>query len=418
MAKKIEEVLTEEKQSTAEKKFIPTGCTLLDLNVGGGVGMGWLAGSIVNLIGDKSAGKSFIKNETMAAAHYAYGKKLKRYSDDTESGDTFDTTALYGVDLHPFEQQIGKSVYEDSTTVEELDAKVSLFLDTIKDDEVGIYAVDSLDGLTDANKDDMEEERKKQLVQGKEVKNAGDYGTSIQKFLSQHFFRTKHSQLMNKNALLIIVSQIRDKLNAGMFEQKWQVSGGKALEFYSHTRLVLASVCKIKRGDRIVGAVIEAKTIKSKTPRPFRVCRFSFYFDYGIDNIGSNIDFLFDLRNDRGELTPSLASSIPWDAKREYSYKSLCAWLEEIQKLDYCKQKKKDDTGRAALTAEWLKEFVKTDEELSVLYYAEFGKHYTRDELIEMCENDRKLERELEKRVIEKWEAEEEAVRTNRKRKY
>lgn len=417
MSKKIEDALTAEK-AQSDAKFIPTGCTLLDLNVGGGVGMGWKAGTIVNLIGDKSAGKSFIKNETIAAAHYTYGKKLKRFSDDTESGDTFDTSALYGIDIHPSEQQIGKKVFTDSETVEELDAKVGTFLDHIADDEVGIYAVDSLDGLTDANKDEMEALRKKMLLDGKEVKDAGDYGTSIQKFLSQHFFRTKHSKLEKKNALLIIVSQIRDKLNAGMFEQKWNVSGGKALEFYSHTRLVLANVAKIKKGDRIVGAVIEAKTIKSKTPRPFRVCRFSFYFDYGVDNIGSNIDYLFDLRNDRGDLTPSLANYIPWDAKREMSYQSLKDWLEEIDMLEHCKEQKKLETGRSNLTQEWLESFVKTDEKLSAQYFAEFGRHYTRDELIAMCEEDRKLERELEQRVIAKWEAIEDSVKTGRKRKY
>lgn len=45
-----------------------------------------------------------------------------------------------------------------------------------------------------------------------------------------------------------------------------------------------------------VGVVVKAKTTKSKTPRPFRECFFSFLYDYGLDNIGTSIDYLFDLR--------------------------------------------------------------------------------------------------------------------------
>ena len=270
----------------AEKKkaapaMMLTGCDLLDLLVGGDKGVyGLPFGTIVNIIGDKSAGKSFLKNEIIAANHWALGDSMRWESDDCESGDTFDTTRLYGFDIHPAGRRIGsKKDIEDSATIEEMDAKVSLFLESMDEGQVGIYAVDSLDGLSDATREAMEAGRLGQLKNGKDVKDPGDYGAQIAKFLSQQFFRTKHKKLEDAGVSLILVSQIRDKMNAATYGPKWEVSCGKALEFYCHTRIFLKTVLQIKKGDRVVGAYVEATTIKSKTPRPYRKVYYSVFLD-------------------------------------------------------------------------------------------------------------------------------------------
>lgn len=405
------------------------GCDLLDLLVGGAKGvMGLPFGVIVNLIGDKSAGKTFVKNEILADNYYRYPGRFHWFSDDCESGDTFDTTALYGVNLRPVDKdgnfKIGSKKLDDSKSVEEMDAHVSIFLTHMNDQDkgaLGVYALDSLDGLTDATKQDMEVKRMNQLKAGKDVKDEGSYGMQIPKFLSQHFFRNKHHELEAMNTSLVIVSQIRDKIDAMGYGPKWEVSCGKALEFYCHTRIFLTTIRKIERDGRIVGAYVSAKTIKSKTPRPFREVRYIVYFDYGIDNIGSNLDFLYDLREKDGKLKED-AQAIKWEGGADVSKDNMIKWLNENELMASVKEANKAAGGSNQVSLsfcqEWLQKQFKDDPKLEEKYYAFFGKTYTRDELIALCENDPAMDQELTHRVIAKWEALEDAVATMRRPKY
>lgn len=413
--------MAEPKPTTNQSIYFSFGCTLFDLMVGGAPGvMGLPAGAIVNLIGDKSAGKSFLKNECIAANHHSRkGKGFRWFSDDTETGDTFDTTSLYGINIRPEARKIGTRSVEDSATVEELDAKISLFLESLKDDECGIYAVDSLDGLSDANRESMQTARANQLKQGVEVKDKGDYGMQIAKFLSQHFFKGQHQAIKYKNAMLIIVSQIRDNPEATMFGQKWEVSGGKAMEFYCHTRVFLSTVHKIEHAGRVVGVVVEAKTIKSKTPRPFRKCRFTFYFEYGLDDIGSNLDYVFDLRDPKnGALLPEANKSIAWDGKVARNLDNIREWLISAGLADKARADKKAETGNANLSLDWFSKWLESDPAIQAQYISHFGQVYSRDELISKIEADPSMREELRQRTIAKWEAEESAASISRKKKY
>lgn len=371
---------------------------------------------------------TFVKNEILACNYHKYPGRFHWFSDDCESGDTFDTTGLYGVNLRPVDKdgnfKIGSKKVDDSTSVEDMDAHVSLFLSHMNEQDknaLGIYALDSLDGLTDATKQEMEVTRMNQLKSGKEVKDDGDYGTQIPKFLSQHFFKNKHHELEAMNTSLIIVSQIRDKLNAMGYGPKWEVSCGKALEFYCHTRIFLTTIRKIEREGRVVGAYISAKTIKSKTPRPFREVRYTVYFDYGIDNIGSNLDFLFDLREKDGKFNDGV-NAIKWEGGADLSKDNLVKWLEENGLMAEVRAANKaaGNSNQVSMkfAQEWLQEQFKARPEIEEKYVAFFGRQYTRDQLIEMCENDPVMDAELTRRVVEKWEALETAAATHRRSKY
>ena len=53
---------------------------------------------------------------------------------------------------------------------------------------------------------------------------------------------------------------------------------------------------------------------KSKTPRPGRKCLFTYYTSYGLDNIATSLDFLFDLRSaTTGKLLESRVDKIIWN---------------------------------------------------------------------------------------------------------
>lgn len=362
---------------------------------------------------------TFLKNEMLAATYWdaADPSLFKFHSDDCESGDTFNTTGLYGVDFHPEGRRLQGVAVEDSATIEEMDAHVSAFMADMKPGEYGVYAVDSLDGLADATKLAMEEARLKKMKKGEDVQDEGTYDMQIPKFLSQHFFKTKHKKLYDKRVAVVIVSQIRSNTDAGKYGQKWRVDCGKALEFYAHTRIFLKTIRQIERGGDIVGAYVEATTKKSKTPRPYRSVRYLVYFDYGIDNVGSNIDYLFDLRADDGKLKEA-ANAIPWGSKSEETFDAVVKWLADHDWLTACKEDLKEDNGGKAknLTKDWAVGWSRREHPEE--YAAEFGCTYTRDELLRMMDDSKEMRAELTRLVREKWDAHEDAIATKRGAKY
>jgi recombination protein RecA len=401
-------------------KRFSTGCTLLDLVVGGGEGMGFPSGKMVNIVGDKSSGKTFLACELVAANHYAYKGKFKVNYDDGEEGFTFDTQSLYGINL------ITDDTYR-SKKIQDFDVHVNKFLKSIGKDEAGIYVLDSLDGLTDETKEARAKEREDNYDKGKgAVNKSGTYSMEMQKFLSQEFFRDKCNKISDTDSLLVIVSQVRSNIDAGLFGKKYTRAGGKAMDFFAHTCLWLANVSRITKtvqGDeRVVGIVVEANTDKSKTARPHRKCRFTFYFDYGIDNIGSNLDYLFNLRGKDGKLLQA-SKAIIWDGK-PYNLENLKVWLEGKEfagesLLEILREERKKEEGKGQLSLEWTKKWMEqADDSYKKDFEKEFGTPISRDVLINKISDDPKLEKELEKRVIDKWEGIEKAVKTNRKRKY
>jgi len=396
------------------KPYARTGCLLLDLIIGGGRGLGIPYGRIINIIGDKSSGKSFLSSEIVAANFHAPNPFSWNY-DDGESGFTFDSPSLYGFEImHP------ETV--TSKTVEKFDTNHRKFVRDLKKDQFGIYVLDTLDGISDDDKELRAERRQKAADAGKEFKE-GTYGMATPKFLSQEFFKTQAGLIKEKNSLLIIVSQVREDINRmPMNFNKWIRSGGKALDFYAHTCLWLANVKKIKKMDRVIGVIIHAKTTKSKTPRPYRECRFVLYFDYGIDDIGSSLDFLFDLRGKDGELLGT-ANEITWDEnKRGMGKKTTDAakgFLQAKHLYKECRDARKTAESKTDLSLAWVENWVKSqNEDIQKGWEEYFGDVYTRKDMIKKIAENLEMRTELEKQVIAKWEDLETKASSGLGRKY
>lgn len=390
-----------------EKIRFSTGCQLLDLVIGGKKGvLGIPAGKFINIVGDKSAGKTFLSNEIIASAYHKYGsKKFKWVYDDCESGYSFDTESMYGFDIMP-ENPV------HSTTVEEAFCNISDFANSLKDSQFGIYVLDSLDGLTSQEQDDRAEERLKAFHADKEF-DKGTYGMGKQKYLSQEFCPQLCSVIEDKNVLVIIISQVREKIDMFSFE-KYSRSGGKAIDFYAHSVIWLATAKYITKKDRKVGVVVKAKTTKSKTPRPFRECFFSFLYDYGLDDIGSSVDFLFDLRTDKGELNTK-AKAVQWNGDAgKMTLSDLKKFLEEYELMEKYENSRFCD-GKP--TAEDIFDFIQSKKDYKAKFSEKFGESMSREELISWIE-DNNLEDELRERVTNKWEEIEDSVKSSRKKKY
>ena len=389
--------------------YFRTGCKLLDLVVGGAKGVyGFPSGKFINIVGDKSAGKTFLSNEIIAWAYHNLGKNFKWVYDDCESGYSFDTEAMYGFEIMPM--NLDDRVH--SQTVEQAFCNVSDFAKSLKKGQFGIYVLDSLDGLTSSEQDDRAEQRLKLHEEGKELEK-GTYGLGKQKYLSREFFPQLCSVIENKNILVIIISQIRENVDMFSFE-KFSRSGGKALDFYAHTVLWLATAKKITVKNTPVGVVVKAKTTKSKTPRPFRDCIFSFLYDYGLDGIGTGVDYVFDLRTPKGELNTK-AKAIQWNGTGEFDKKTLKEFLEEnelFEKFENSRYSEADGTDTDNMFA-----FIQSKKDYKKLFQEKFGETMTRDELISYIEENN-LEQELDKRVEEKWESFEDSIKSNRKKKF
>lgn len=385
-----------------------TGCKILDMVVGGAKGVyGFPGGKFINIVGDKSSGKTFLSNEILAWAYHNFDpKKFKWVYDDCESGYSFDTESMYGFKIIPDDE-------EDivrSTTVEEAFCNISNFCDSLKKDQCGIYVLDSLDSLTSSEQDERAEERLKAFNNDKTF-DKGSYGMGKQKYLSQEFFPQLCSKVQDKNILVIIVSQVRENVDMFSFE-KFTRSGGKAMDFYAHTVLWLATCQKIMKKDRSIGVVVKAKVTKSKTPRPFRECFFSFLYDYGLDSTGSSVDYLYDLRTPKGDLTTK-AKALQW-GETELNFDKLKEFLEDHDLTTKYEESKHFD---GKYEAETMFDFIQSKKAYKDAYAESFGSSMSREELISWIEDNDKID-DLEERVEFKWEDIEDSIKSNRRKKY
>ena len=261
---------------TSEKEnlqFIRTGCTMLDCVLGGG----WIIGRMVNLVGDKSTGKTLLAMEAAANFIKQYPEGDVQYKECEWAFDPEYASAL-GIPMDRITLDQG-----GLTTIEDLMRDVDILLDA-KDGATTptLYIVDSLDALSDEAEMDREV--------GK-----GNYGAAKAKMLSE-FFRTRNPRLSKSNVCLLVVSQVRDNLNAGMFGKKHLRSGGKALDFYASQVIWLYNMGMTKRTrskvERVVGVKVKAKNDKNKVSLPYRECEFAITFGFGVEDIQASRDWL------------------------------------------------------------------------------------------------------------------------------
>lgn len=264
-----------------------SGNTVFDLILGGG----FPVGKIVNIVGDSSSGKTLIACEAIAAARKQYGGKLRWRYNDAEAGFSFDSKLLYGFEIVDQDKA-------PSTTIEDFELDLHRELEALAEGETLVYVLDSLDSLSSLSEVDAAVDRRKALAAGKEIK--GSYGMTKQKSLSE-FFRLQASHIKDKRCTLIIISQVRENIGV-MYGPRYRRSGGKALDFYAAQIVWLAEAEKKEKRGRAVGITTRAKITKNKVGLPFRSGFLDILFDYGVDDVATNLNYLCDARTDTGKL--------------------------------------------------------------------------------------------------------------------
>lgn len=298
-----------------EVEFFSTGAQILD-NV---LGQGWPVGRLINIQGDSSSGKTLLAEEAVAN-HMAKWPNGKIWYIDAEATFIEAYARNIGIDTNKIEfvggiytvedwfrtlfeindyietaianrskKKKAKKVEEVSET-EDGDEKPSgsglAFIKPfdVPEDFHGLMILDSIDALSD------EAEMDRDI-------GAGSYGGSKAKKFSEAFRRI-NAQISQKNITIIGISQLRDAVNSPIPGVKIR-SGGKAIEFYSSIVVRLQETkqqSKIKRTEkgieRIIGLHVEASCNKNKVGRPYRKGKFKLMFEYGIDDMTSNLEWM------------------------------------------------------------------------------------------------------------------------------
>lgn len=254
-------------------QFIRSGCTMLDCALGGG----WAIGREVNIVGDKSTGKTLLAMEAIANGFLQYPDFRCRYN-EAESAFDGDYAEALGI---PFDRVEFK---EDCGTVEDLFADVGEFIEA-STGAPSLYILDSLDALSDK----AEKER---------GIDEATYGGTKAKQLSQ-FFRRVTQDLKRANICLMIISQVRDNIGVS-FGKKHTRSGGKALDFYVSQIAWLALMKVLTRQvdniKRPTGLAIRAKIEKNKVGLPLREAEFDITFGFGIEDQLASEAFLKEIK--------------------------------------------------------------------------------------------------------------------------
>lgn len=296
--KAAETVKRRKRDERSKDDLLPSGSTLLNCALAdtayGGLGQG----KIVNIVGDSSAGKTMIAETLLAEmANDPQYDDYALYLDDSEHALEMDIGGLFGKKASerikaPKYDADGEPIYSD--TVEQWYARM---LALIEQGEPFVYVLDSLDTLTDASEYEQAAELTRAAAKDDSdgLAMPGSYGMAKAKLMSQ-ILRTLKGQLARTKSTLVIISQTRDNINARPGQATKKRAGGKALEFYC-SHVVWLTVTKThkagkKGAEEIIGRQVEAKVSKNKLTGKIRSVVFDIYYDYGVDDIGSCVDFL------------------------------------------------------------------------------------------------------------------------------
>lgn len=282
--KDIKKKLTrrKEKRVLTSRDFLSTGSTMLNLACTDHPARGFIKGHYYLIVGTSQSGKTWLTLTCLAeAARNPNFKDYRFIHDDAERGALMDIRRFFGKEV------VRRLRTIRSYTIEEFYYN----LDTAnRKGRPFIYILDSMDSLTSKEETAYFEKRKKAHRLDKETE--GSYGDGKAKVNSQNLRRAL-SPLSKTGSILIIVNQNRDKLTG--FGGKGR-SGGWAMQYYATLEIwsdVVTRIKKTYRGkERLQGTLCTLRVRKNRVRGKDRAIQMPIYNTYGMDDIGSCIDYL------------------------------------------------------------------------------------------------------------------------------
>lgn len=278
--------LSDQVKSNAEKEpepskeyegndtLVSTGSTLLDLAISGGRvhGGGIPGGILVEIFGPSGCGKTVLLCEIAGAVQRKKGEIMFR---DPEARLNKQFATMFDLDIENIAYDTPGTVPEVFQAVREWEPKSNAFIH-------GVFA-DSLAALST----DWE-------MEGKD-----GYGMRRAKEFSEECRKTCRI-LSEKGYLMVCSNQVRQNHDAGPYGQKYKSPGGEAIGFYSSLRLRCQSPQKIKKKKtiagkevtRVAGVETSIEVHKSSIWKPYRSAPIYILYDYGIDDVRANLQFI------------------------------------------------------------------------------------------------------------------------------
>jgi len=255
--------------SKQEMFFISSGCTLLDLAISGGVvrGGGIPGGSIVEIYGPSGAGKTALLCEISAAIQNK-GGEVTYLDPEARLNKTY--TAIYGA-------EINSECYTQPDTVGEMFTVLKAW-EPQNTKVLNLMAADSLAAMTTV----LEQETGDKMG----MRRAKEFSAG---------FRVEARRLGEPHKLLVCSNQ----------EKEGGTPGGKAIGYHASIRIRISfdfKGSKIEESKKIhevthkklVGRKSKCTITKSSIDHPYREAPVIIIFDYGIDDIRGNLQYIKD----------------------------------------------------------------------------------------------------------------------------
>jgi RecA/RadA recombinase len=260
--------------------FISSGSTLLDLAISGGRvrGGGIPGGILVEVFGPSGAGKTVLLCEIAGGVQRQGGQIMFR---DPEARLNQQFAAMFDLDVN-------EMAYDTPSTVPEVFGPVRKWNPQPEGKIHGIFA-DSLAALSTNLEMDNEDGDKMGMRRAKEF--------------SEECRKTCRI-ITERNFLMVCSNQVRQNLDAGPYGEKYKAPGGEAFPFYASLRLRFSGGTKMtekktikgKEHSRVVGIESEVFVHKSSVWKPYRSAPLIISFDYGVDDIRANLQYVKSLR--------------------------------------------------------------------------------------------------------------------------
>lgn len=279
MKRKVSTPIKERKEYDGDfGTIISTGSTLLDLAISGGRvrGGGLPGGILVEAFGPSGSGKTILLSE-IAGAVQRQGGEIMFHDPEARLNKLFAT--MFGLDTKLMS-------YSNPNTVPEVFKEVRNWEPAKKKVINGVFA-DSLAALSTSMEMDNDVGDKMGMRRAKEF--------------SEELRKTCRI-ITEKNYLMVCSNQVRVNIDAGAYGQKYTTPGGESIGFYSSLRLRFTKPEKIKEKRKIAGkevvrvsgVEVNVEVFKSSIWKPYHIAPVTIIFDYGIDNIKANLQFIKD----------------------------------------------------------------------------------------------------------------------------
>ena len=270
---KVSFFLDEDDDPTEVTEWVSTGSTLLDLAISNRKHGGMPVGKFVELSGPEITGKSLFCAQMIAETQKMGG--LSVFFDSEYSVDRSFWEAL-GINV--------KNVnYVPFVTLEELFTKMELCIGSFRKADNHRLLTIFVDSIAQSSiESEMESEHG---VTGYATGKSIVIGKALRKITG----------LISKQRVLVVfTNQVRYNLNAGPFGEKWIVSGGKALPHACSVRIRLANIGKLKNPTtkEVYGMECQSQVIKTRFGPNFRTAQFNVFFDSGVQDLASWVDFM------------------------------------------------------------------------------------------------------------------------------